>query len=613
MESALPIIESQRGNISSSEMRLSYAATAREHYDLYISILMHLAETSSQPQYTVQALQASEKARARALLAALSESRLKIQGRSNSVLISRERDLGYAINARQEIRTRLLSNLSVPARDAQLVRVSQELEKFTAEHQKILLQIQANIPQYAALTQPRSLELTEIQQHLGDDQTLLLEFALGRDASWCWAVSRKEVHGYRLPARKVIESQVLKVWNLLNARQRVAGESERQRAQRIKVSDRQLRRAATTLSNHLLGKVTELSRYKRLLVVAEGALNYLPFGVLPEPDARGQSSPETVSSFITSSGENRLGEWQRQATIVPWQSFADRAPLIVRHEIVNLPSVSVIAGIRAAAAARTAPRHSLMIVADPVFEKDDPRITKLAGDFFSPSLRPEILPGEDLAALRSRGEGRRIFSESFLPAETAYSRLPYSRREALEIARLSSSSNAQVLLDFEASLDQVRQPFLADYQIVHFATHGVLNAERPEKSGIVLSLMDRNGQPREGHLQLQEIYNLHLPVQMVVLSACETALGKELSGEGMIGLTRGFMYAGAARIVNSLWKVEDSATAELMKIFYTCILKKEMSPAAALRQAKIEMMQKHRWESPYYWSAFMLHGEWQTL
>jgi CHAT domain-containing protein len=146
------------------------------------------------------------------------------------------------------------------------------------------------------------------------------------------------------------------------------------------------------------------------------------------------------------------------------------------------------------------------------------------------------------------------------------------------------------------------------YRIVHFATHGLLNSQHPELSGLVLSLVDQKGQVRDGFLRLHDIYNLNLDVDMVVLSACRTALGKEVNGEGLIGLTRGFMYAGASRVVASLWDVKDEATAELMRRFYQKMFKEARPPAAALREAQISMLKENRWESPYYWAAFTLQG-----
>jgi CHAT domain-containing protein len=151
-------------------------------------------------------------------------------------------------------------------------------------------------------------------------------------------------------------------------------------------------------------------------------------------------------------------------------------------------------------------------------------------------------------------------------------------------------------------------PELSNYRIVHFATHGIINTERPELSGIVLSLFDREGHSQNGFLRLHDIYNLHLPADLVVLSACSTGLGKEVRGEGVIGLSRGFMFAGASGVIASLWKVDDDATAELMKHFYDALFQKGMSPSAALRHAQLALSQNKRWESPYYWAGFVIQG-----
>ena len=192
-------------------------------------------------------------------------------------------------------------------------------------------------------------------------------------------------------------------------------------------------------------------------------------------------------------------------------------------------------------------------------------------------------------------------------------RLPFTRQEANAIIAVTPPGAGLKAVDFKASRDLATSPQLANYRIVHLATHGLLDSEHPEFSGLVLSLVDKQGKRQNGFLGLGDIYNLNLPVEMVVLSACETGLGKEISGEGLIGLTRGFMYAGASRVVASLWSVDDVATAELMGRFYKGMLRQGLSPAAALRQAQIEMSKQKRWHNPYYWGAFVLQGEWKPV
>ncbi len=151
---------------------------------------------------------------------------------------------------------------------------------------------------------------------------------------------------------------------------------------------------------------------------------------------------------------------------------------------------------------------------------------------------------------------------------------------------------------------------LARYRIVHFATHSRIDTRLPALSGVLLSEVGADGAPRQGLLSLEDIYNLRLGADLVVLSGCETALGREVRGEGLVGLTRGFFQAGATRVVASLWPVQDRATAELMSHFYRAMLRDGQSPAAALREAQLALAHDRRWADPYYWAGFILLGDW---
>ncbi len=194
---------------------------------------------------------------------------------------------------------------------------------------------------------------------------------------------------------------------------------------------------------------------------------------------------------------------------------------------------------------------------------------------------------------------------------TAVVRLPFSRDEADAITRLAGQKDALRAIDFDASRANALEGSLEDYRIVHFATHGLIDSEQPELSGLILSLVDARGQPQDGLLRLPDIFNMTLKADLVVLSACQTALGQEIRGEGLVGLTRGFMYAGAPRVVASLWQVSDVATAELMKKFYAGMLQRRLPAAAALRAAQRELASDPRWSAPYYWAGFVLQGEWR--
>lgn len=174
----------------------------------------------------------------------------------------------------------------------------------------------------------------------------------------------------------------------------------------------------------------------------------------------------------------------------------------------------------------------------------------------------------------------------------------------------ATSDERKTMLDFAANRISATAPELSNYRIVHFATHGFIDDRHPELDAIVLSLFDERGKPQDGFLRVRDVYNLNLPAELVVLSGCRTGLGKEIRGEGIVGLTRGFMYAGAKRVAVSLWDVDDEATADLMAMFYRGMLgERKLSAAAALRQAQIAILKGGAWSNPYYWSAFTLQGE----
>jgi len=260
---------------------------------------------------------------------------------------------------------------------------------------------------------------------------------------------------------------------------------------------------------------------------------------------------------------------------------------------VTLPSASTLAILRQEMEGRSAAPKLAVVLADPVFSPDDPRV--------SPTSQPRLhaLPSDKL---------ERSAQDTGL---VNFDRLVASRREADAIVALAGEHLSNEALDFDASLETATSPDLSQYRIVHFATHALLNSQHPELSGIVLSLVDRQGRPQDGFMQAQEVYNLRLNADLVVLSACQTALGKEVEGEGLIGLTRGFMYAGAPRVLASLWRVPDRATMVLMRRFYSGILSKGLPAAAALREAQAAMRAEKQRAAPYYWAGFTLQGEWK--
>jgi CHAT domain-containing protein/tetratricopeptide (TPR) repeat protein len=561
IEQAVGLIESLRTNIAGQELRASYFASRQEFYETYIELLMQMHKQNQDAVFDAVALAVSERARARSLLELLKESRADIRQGVDGSLLERERYLQQRLNARAAAQVTLLNRKHTPE---QADAAAKEIAAITAEYEEVQAQIRARSPRYAALTQPQPLGLTEIQQQALDEDTLLLEYALGEKRSYLWLVSQRSIDSYELPPRAEIEAATRRVYEMLTARPK-----------RGTPPDPQFIAQARALSGMLLGPVASRLGGKRLVVVAPGALSYLPFAALPSPEDK-----------------------KRPA--------GDYEPLIAKHEVVSVPSASVLSIIRHETEGRQRAAKSVAVLADPVFEASDPRLESVKNG--NPSGETPAAPASDVELSELT---RSIRTMNFSDARAGFTRLAFSRQEAQSIFALTPKGTGLKATDFSASRDLAKSRQLSQYRILHFATHGLLNSERPELSGLVFSLVDQEGKQQDGFLRLHEIYNLQLNADLIVLSACETGLGKEIKGEGLIGLTRGFMYSGAPRVVASLWNVDDLATAELMKLFYQRMLKDSLPAGAALRAAQLELSGQKRWASPYFWAGFVLQGEWK--
>ena len=530
LDSALALTETLRTAWVGADLRAYYSSTVRDRYQLQIELLMR-------QHLDAKAFEASERARARSLLELLSESQADIREGVDPSLLAQERSLQANLRAKSEQRIR-----------TQNASLEKDIDSLTAQYHEVEAKIRSVSPRYAALTQPQPLSLAEIQKQLLDPDTLLLEYALGEERSFLWAVTPDSFKTYELPSRSKLEAV---------ARQSYEDLSSRQRTPHAGTVDPTL-----TLSHMLLTPVAAELGKKRLVIVCDGALQYIPFAALPNP------------------------------------SVPDR-PLIADHEVVNLPSASTAALLRHQIEERKTAPKLVAVLADPVFNPNDPRVTHSAATHTEHVAVAQATEPENL---------ERSGQDAGVPV---FERLLASRREADTIVALAGKDRSLEAVDFDASRELVASDALGEYRFLHFATHGLLNSRSPELSGLVFSLVDRQGKPQNGFLEAQEIYNLKLGADLVVLSACQTALGKEIRGEGLVGLSRGFMYAGVPRVIASLWKVPDQATTELMQNFYRGILKQGLQPAAALRAAQYSMWKESRRSSPYYWAGFTLQGEWQ--
>jgi CHAT domain-containing protein len=546
IEASLKIIDSLRTKVASQELRATYLASVQDYYKFYIDLLMQLHKTNPTSGYDAQALFASERGKARSLLEILTEAHADIKQGVDPKLLEQERTIKEQLSDKEQLSVQILSGEHT---SAQALAIQQEIEKLVSQYQEIQAQIRVKSPRYAALTQPQPLTLQEIQSTLLDDHTLLLEYSLGKERSYLWAVTKTSITSYELPKGADIEAAAKRFRDALTV--------PTQRNFPAKVAS-----AATELGNMLLSSVAGQLGNKRLVIVSDGALQYVPFAAMRVPGKSGDS-------------------------------------LVVEHEIINLPSASTLAVLRRELTGRKPAPKTVAVLADPVFTRDDERLNgvRQAGLLLTGQRAANSIPAEL----------ERAASDS----DVTFSRLPGTRQEAEQILALVPASEEKQAFDFTANRTIATSPDLAQYRIVHFATHGILNSVNPELSGVVLSLVDEHGAPTNGFLRLHDIYNLNLPAELVVLSACQTGLGQDVKGEGLVGLTRGFMYAGAARVVMSLWSVDDRATAELMQIFYKKMLREGLKPVAALRAAQVEMSQHPQWSSPYYWAAFTIQGEWK--
>lgn len=549
-------IESLRSKVAHRDLRASFFSSAHKYYDLYISLLLEKEKQHPGRGYLAASFEASERYRARSLLDMLNEARVDIRQGVPPVLLERERSLRGTLSGRAEALTRLLSGKHS---EEQARELTAEVDRLTHEYQRVEDEIRATSPRYAALTQPEPLSLDTIQPEALDDETLLLEYFLGEKKSILWVVGRSSITVHELASRAEIESASRQVYELLTARNHfLKGESGGARQERLARAVREYPGAVRQLSRMLLGKPFNQLGHKRLLIVADGALHYATFAAMPIPSA----------------GPQQKG-----------------IPLVVEHEIVSLPSASTLVTLRREFAGRPRAPNLVAVLADPVFEAGDPRL--------------------ETAPAGARLNTPRIEHTDLKDGAGGWARLLFTKQEAEGIIKVAPPGRVRAAFGFDANKSVATSSEMATFQIVHFATHGVVDSSHPELSGIVLSLLNRDGTTQDGFLRLHEIYNLRLGAELAVLSACETALGAEIPGEGLVGLTRGFMYAGSPRVVASLWSVRDEGTAELMKRFYRAMIEEGKPPSAALRSAQISMLEDGDWRSPYHWAGFTIQGEWR--
>lgn len=547
LEQVLEKVELLRGASVSPGLQSSYFATKQHYFDLYVDVLMHLHEQEPQGRWDEQAFSINERRRARGMLDLLGEAGKEIRGGADPALITREAEIQARVSA---IETVLLEQRQ-DGEENDILLLEKEQRALLADLDAVQGEIRNGSPRFRELTST-PLSIQEIQREVLDESSIMLVYSLGEERSFLWKIARSgAIESHVLPARSWIED---------NSRRVYSGWSRRGTS-RQSDEDRWVNRLSQTLLGPVRGKLGT----KRLLVVSDGALQYLPFGALTDPEGGDQS-------------ESR--------------------PLVWKREVVHLPSASVIATLRRELDDRLPARLQVAVIGDPVFSPEDPRVTggevaqKEPVGMASPEIDLER-SARDLGVLR-------------------FERLPFTGAEAEAIRKLVREDLRFEALGLDANRETVTSGKLKSYRILHFATHGILNEKHPDLSGLVLSLVDKDGNPKKGFLRSYEICGLGLQAELAVLSACQTGLGEDVRGEGLVGLMRSFMYAGVPRVVVSLWNVNDRGSAELMQRFYRGMYVHQLTPAAALRCAQLSMSQEEMWSDPYYWAPFVFQGEWES-
>lgn len=552
------LIEEIRANVASPDFRASYFAVVERHYDLCIEILMSLHRLRPNDGFAAEAFFVSEQGRARLLLDLLSESRPYIRSGAVKDLVEAERKLRGLLRAQAEYQL----SLSLSGKDSK--EVDDQIEQLRSDYQAVLAQLREQYSRLFSFEQFAPVDLERIQMELQGSDTMLLEYALGDNQSYVWAITSNSIDTYLLPAGREIENAALEFYKVITARQRSENAMDYQAS--VAEADSLYSEKANNLSRMLLGPVAEKLGNRRLVIVADGALQYIPFAALPLPVQPGPNGPTEASTSL----------------------------LVTTNEITNLLSASTLVAIRGGRKAERSPGKLVAVIADPVFSPSDERVQH--------KVRPSLITKIALDQSSDHAEQQTIDKLNL-------ARLAYASDEADAISAGAPWGAALVAKGFDANRETAMSAEVSGAQIIHFATHSVVDSERPELSGIVLTMMDRNGAKTNGLMTLPDIYTLDLSAELIVLSACQTALGKDIKGEGLVGLTHSFLSADAKSVVASLWKVDDRATTALMTYFYEGMLEKGLTPAAALRFAKLQMMSDKQWSAPYYWAGFVLQGE----
>ena len=534
INSAIDLIETLRGELKNDALKTSYFKSVQKYYQFKIDLLMQLHRQQPTKGYDIAALETADQSRGRVLRELLIQSNAKLYTNIAPDLLKREQTLNQTIDAQEK---QLIQRSEQPNANTQALKDS--ISKLYADRDDLKNTIRAKSPAYANLQYPKPAKLADLQQQL-DPDTVMLQYSLGERESYLWVISNTGMKSYILPKQSDIEKTATAFLSEV-------------------INQSPLDRSASLLTQQILKPAAEQIKGKRLVIIPDGILHKVPFAALTLPN------------------------------------LAPYTPLLTQHEITNLPSASTIGILRTTVATKPRAKKTIALLADPVFNKSD---TRLTGKTIQESQDFDMGDPLDKIAKRRIGRGMN------------FDRLPGTATEATGILSLvPDERDRTTAFGFDANYNWVTSPTLSQYRYIHLATHGFFDGEKPAFSSIVLSGYDSQGRDRKSYLRLPELFNLNLSAELVILSACQTGLGNEVPGEGSVGMTRGLMYAGALRVSTTLWSVNDNATAELMQDFYKNLWQSKKSHAASLRAAQLKLWNEGK--APYLWAAFTLQGEWR--
>jgi CHAT domain-containing protein len=525
LERSIELTRRLRENAFSRDLRSSFLDSVHDRFETYVELLMERNAKAPNAQLEIQAFEASESGRALALLDSLYDHQRELRNPSDPALLVEEKRLQ---NDEQQLTDQQAELVSRNASKKEKQKVDNDLENVKARYETLQARINSSAKFTNLLRPPINYE--NIRQQVIDSDTSLLEYCLGDKNSFAWLITKNGIESYKLADKGTINNAAEELTKLL------------QKPSVDSADEKQLQTAINEVSRLVLEPFSDKLRTRRLIVVADGGLQYVPFQVL--------------KAFPTAS-----------------------EPLVAQFDIIDAPSAAALASVRQERKQRAPATKMVIGFGDAVFSTD-----------YSPNSR-------------TTGDTTERGSVALPPLFNA-------RRELNAISNLAGSDSA-FYMEYDATRQNLLHVDLSQFRVLHIVTHGIVNDSRPELSGLYFSLVDSDDRPLNGFVGLGDIYKMHAPVDLVVLSACRTAIGKESRGEGLIGLTRGFMYAGASSVLATLWSVDDAASAELMKYFYTFLLQDGLTPPAALREAQNKIRSQAKWRSPYYWAGFTIHGEYE--